>query len=505
MQSPYGNYGFTILTANALRTPDKVALSYRGEQITFNELNRRVNRIANALLGLGIKPGQRVGSLLSGAMAIAGLYIAEAKIGVVLAALNPYWDAAMVAEMGRRSKLDCLIYDGKHGELVQQIAGELPGVRILSMAEIEEAAGKASDAEPPLSGFNDDLMGLFYTSGTSGVSKAVRHSHASSKAVSSVLLEVRRADGSVFGTGPIIWGIGFSSTLGAAFYAGMKVALEDDFGPAKFLEAVQRERISHVCMIPSQWADLLANHPHDKYNLDSLTAILLGGEPLPGTLRVKMQARLPTLSLYSFYGQTEAPYSCLGAIDSEKALGTAGFPRIGNAAKTVAADGSEIRGSAGELLLFGPHVTSGYDGQPDKTAESLRDGWFQTGDLASISDEGRITILGRREDAIARGGRFVRPIEIEEAVLAIAGVSEAGAVGAPAGAETQKIILAVSLQAGVALTEGDIRGELAKRLPAGDVPELIVIADELPHGQDASGGRGKLQRRVIRDLYGHLV
>ena len=93
-------------------------------------------------------------------MAIAGLYMAEAKIGVVLAAFNPYWDAAMVAEMARRSKLDCLVFDGKHGDLVRQIAGEVPGLRILSMAEIEEAAKQASDAEPPLAGFNDDLMGL---------------------------------------------------------------------------------------------------------------------------------------------------------------------------------------------------------------------------------------------------------------------------------------------------------------------------------------------------------
>jgi fatty-acyl-CoA synthase len=117
--------------------------------------------------------------------------------------------------------------------------------------------------------------------------------------------------------------------------------------------------------------------------------------------------------------------------------------------------------------------------------------------------DGRIQVLGRKEDAIARAGRYIRPLEIEDVVMTIPGVSEAGAVGTPDGAVEQKIILAVSGDATV--SEAGLRAALAERLPVSHQPDLIVVAHALPHSQDASGGRGKLMRRTIRDRYQHLL
>ena len=505
MQSPYGNYGYTVLAANALRTPDRIALAYRGEYLSFDALNRAVNRVAHALIGLGIAAGTRAGSLMSDALPIAKLYLAEAKIGAVAAAFNPFWDEGMVLHAIEAGSVEFVVYDDAHAALAEALADKTPGVAWIHYATIDAAARTASDAEPPLAGFDEDVMAFFYTSGTSGVSKTVVHTHNSCKAISSVLLEIERAEESVWGTGPIIWGIGFVATLGAALYAGMKAALEDDFGPARFLEAVQRERISHAAMIPSQWADILGNHPHADFDLSSLRMVILGGEPLSGALLGKLRERLPQVSLYTFFGQTESPYTCVGRIEDEATAQTVGRARVSIAIKTIDAAGNRVTGVPGEIALTGPHLFKEYLGRSEDTARVLQDGWFLCGDLGILGENGRLIVLGRREDAIARGENFVRPIEIEEVALTIPGIAEAGAVGAPANAIQQKIILAVSLENGSALSEAAIRERIAGRLPNGDTPDLIVIADELPHGNDASGGRGKLLRRAIRDQYEHLI
>jgi acyl-CoA synthetase (AMP-forming)/AMP-acid ligase II len=512
--SPYGNYAYAMLTANALRTPDKVALVSRDRFYTFDELNREVNRLANGLVSAGIVAGQRVGSLLSDSLTIAKLYPAEAKIGAVIAAFNPFWPEEQIVATCRLSGLDAFVFDQANAAMAAKVRPHLPWIKhwfsIGCTAEgvmaLDPLIADASDTEPALAGFNDDPMAYFYTSGTTGVSKAVVHSHASSKAISDFLLELPHDESHVWGTGPIIWGVGYPCTMGAALYVGMKVALEDDFGPRPFLAAVQREKISHVTMLPSQWADLLANHPHDDFDLSSLKVILLGAEPIGSALLAKIRKRLPQVGLYAFYGQTESPYTCITRLnDNPEAPEGVGRPRAGAAVKIQDPLGNRIVDAVGDLAIAGPHRMVEYLGLPEKNAEVLKDGWFFSGDLAMLDASGRVHVLGRKEDAIAKGGRYIRPLEIEDVVMTIPGVGEAGVVGAPDGVIEQKIILAVSAAGGGAVTEAAIRAALAERLPTSHQPDLIVVSDALPHSQDASGGRGKLMRRSIRDQYQHLL
>jgi fatty-acyl-CoA synthase len=511
-RSPYGNYAYAMLTANARRTPDKVALVCRGRSYTFDGLNRGVNKLANALTAAGVTAGQRVGSLLSDSLSIAKLYPAEAKIGAVIAAFNPFWPEEQIVATAELSGLDAFVFDQANAAMIARVRGQLPGIKhwfslgadVEGTVALDPLVADATDAEPKLAAFNDDPMAFFYTSGSTGVSKAVVHSHSSSKAISDFLLELPHDESHVWGTGPIIWGVGYPCTLGAALFAGMKVALEDDFGPRPFLAAVQREKISHVTMLPSQWADLLANHPHDDFDLSSLKVILLGAEPIGSALLAKIRTRLPGVGLYAFYGQTEAPYSCIGTLSENPATPEGvGRSRAGVAVQIVDPQGNRVMDAVGDVAIAGPHRMVEYLGLPEKNAEALRDGWFFSGDLGLRDATGRIHVLGRKEDAIARAGRYIRPLEIEDVVMTIPGVSEAGAAGAPEGAVEQKIILAVSGDGTV--SEAGLRAALAERLPASHQPDLIVIAEALPHSQDNSGGRGKLMRRTIRDRYQHLL
>lgn len=510
--SPYSNYTHAVLTANAQTNPDRIALSYRGQHYSYGDLDQQVDQLANALLDNEIKAGMRVASLLSDAMPIAKLYLAEAKIGAVIAALNPYWTEDVLREVIERSEVDALVFDQANAEMAIKLRVQLPelkwwfsaGGKLGDAIDLDAAAAAASTEAPEVGACSDQAMAFFYTSGTTGLPKAVVHTHSSCMSISRTLLDLPFDRDSVWGTGPIIWGVGFPCTLGAAFCAGIRVALEDDFGPGNFLDAVQREGISHCALIPSHWTDLLSNYPHQNYKLDTLKVVLLGAEPLLPSLLDKIKARVPQTGLYSFYGQTEAPYTCLGRLDDgSQSLESSGRARSGCAIRVVDPELNRLIGEVGELLHNGPQRMAEYYAQPEKTAEVIgENGWFHSGDLGVMDEAGFIRVLGRREDAIQQGNRFVRPVDIEDTVLAIEGVGEAGAVGVPAGGKQQKILLAVSPVSGVCLSEAELKQQLDSRLAENIVIDKLVVAEELPHGSDGSGGKGKLRRGDIRSLYG---
>ncbi|GAA0384150.1 acyl-CoA synthetase [Acrocarpospora corrugata] len=518
--SPYGNYAYAVLTANALRTPERVALTYCGTRsFTYAELNRVVNRRAHALAEAGIEAGQRVAALLNETLKVAEVYLANAKLGVVTAALNPYWPVATLQAVVEHSEATAFVYDGTVEEVIAQIRPQLPQVTTWikvggpgdDAVDLDALTATASPAEPELSGFGDDPLALYYTSGTTGLPKAVIHTHASSLATAQIWLDVPRSPDSVFGTGAIIWGIGFPAIVGPALYAGMRLVLEQDWGPANFLKVVPRERVTHVSQIPSFYAALLGSDDHLAADLSSLRAIMLGGEPLTATLLGRIKSRLPDTGVFSYYGQTEAPYTCFGRVDDGSTpLGSSGRARTGCAVQVTDPAGTRITDQVGEIHLTGPHRMTGYDKLPDKTAEVLHDGWYTGGDLGTLSPTGVLTVHGRREDAILKSGTWSQPAAIEEAATTLDNVTEAGAVGLPAHpdgqeATDQKILLAVIPRAGHTLDPEKLIATLTEKLPAHQRPDIIVIAESLPHSQDASGGPGKLLRREIRTQYEHLA
>jgi fatty-acyl-CoA synthase len=518
--SPFTNYAYAVLTANALRTPDKVALTYCGEQsFTFDELNRRVNRVAHALLAAGVRPGTRVASLMNETLHVAEVYLAQMKIGSVVSALNPYWPQETLAQVVEHSECTAFVYDATVEELVRKIRPQLPNVRLWlrvgggaeDATDLDALGAGASEDEPPLGGFGDDLLALFYTSGTTGLPKAVMHTHFSSLATAQIWLDVDHDRDSVMGTGAIIWGIGFPALVGPAFYAGMKLVLEQDWGPSNFLKVVPREKVTHVSLIPSFFSALLGSDEHDGVDLSSLKVIMLGGEALLPAVRERIVTRIPGAAIYSYYGQTEAPYTCFGRQDDgSQDISASGRARMSCAVRVTGPGGDAVIDEIGEINLSGPNVMVGYDKLPDKTAEVLRGGWYVGGDLGTVDADGFLHVVGRREDAILKGGLWSQPTQIEEAAIGIDGVAEVGVAGVPAHPEgqdavEQKILVAVVARAGASLEAGAVKAAITSRLPAHQAPDLVVVADELPHTPDGSGGPGKLLRRGIRDRYADQV
>lgn len=514
-QSPYGNYAYATVTAQALRAPEAIAITYCGtEQITYDALNRRVNRRAHALAAAGIKPGTVVASLLHETLNVTELYLAEAKVGAVLAAMNPYWPDDVLVGVVEQAACPAFAYDAHFDDLVARIRPQLPGVELWlrvgggmdGATDLDALTADSPEDEPELGAHGDDVMAYFYTSGTTGLPKAVVHTHASSISVAQIWLDLPKGPDAVFGTGPIIWGIGFTAIAGPALYGGVRLALENDFGPANFLQVAPRERITHISVIPSFWSQLLADDAHSSVDLSSLRAILVGGEPLLPSLLQRIRERAPQAQILSYYGQTEAPYTCFGRLDDgSQQPGSAGRARTTCAVAVTDGDGNRVVGEVGEIRLTGPHLLREYAGAPDKTAEVLHDGWYVGGDLGIVDADGVLTVLGRREDAIRKQGAWTQPSQVEEAAAALDGVAEAGAVGVPEGADEQRVLLTVVPRAGHTLDPDDLAAKLRDQLPEAARPDLVVIVDELPHAQDASGGKGKLLRREIRSRWGNVL
>jgi len=512
-QVNYTNYGYATITANAARTPDKIAIKYQGESITFAQTNDRVNRVANALSSLQLGRGSRIASLIKTPIDIAELYLAEAKIGAVIVALNPYWEPNVLLAVTQNADVDCFVYQECHRDLIAFIQPQLPMIKHwvlvgdqtfelpLGHTRLSLLVDAASTIEPQIGATANDPMAIFFTSGTTGLPKPVVHTHLSCRSMAEIWFDLPHADDSVWGTGPIVWGIGFPCTMGAALFAGMTVSLEKDFGPQGFLSAVPTNRISHCCLLPSFWSDLFANYAHDNIDLSSLKMILLGGEPLHQTLLEKIKRRVPQAKLFGFYGQTEAPFACIGPLQNADDIQHGPTPRLTCAAKVVNSSGHRVIDAVGELALTGPNQMQYYDKLSAKTAETLRDGWFYSGDLAVQDSHGHVRIIGRNDDVIRRQGRVIKPNEIEEAALQFPNVYEAVALGYPEQNSEQRILLILSVANSRRVTETAVQQFLQSHLPIEYLPDRIIIADEFEHSNDGSGGKGKLLRNKIRERY----
>jgi acyl-CoA synthetase (AMP-forming)/AMP-acid ligase II len=513
--NPNGNYTHSILTNRAMTTPDKIALTHvvHGD-ITYGELQARVNRRANALLSLGIEPRTRVACLTYDQLATVEIYLAVAQIGAVLVTANSFWDDETLAALLERANCEAFIYDAHCQEQADRAAARLGTVRtwmrIGGAAEgaidLDELTASASSESTGTRGSWDDPVLLTFTSGTTGLPKAVTHTHGSCIENARLWTDVPRGHDPILYAGTAVVGIIFASTVAPALWGGVRLILEEDGGLSEFVSAVQRYKVTHFSTVVSFFTAAL-RAASESADLRSLRAVLLGGEPVTRSSLELIHDRIPGARVFSFYGQSEAPYSCItyNTLDpaDDDAVHTGYTVQTGYSAKVVDGDGNRIVGEVGEIWLGGPHLMSGYDSEPEKTAGVLRDGWYVGGDLGLMDEAGTLTVYGRREDATLREGKFVLPSEVEEYALGLTGISEVGAV-AVASVDDQKILLAVVLTPGFNTSSDEILKQLRNTVPATHLPDAVLIVEELPYASNMAG-RGKLLRREIGTRWGSVV
>jgi fatty-acyl-CoA synthase len=487
----------------ALVTGARVAIEHGDEATTYAELDARSERLADALLRLGLRRGDRVASLTANRPEHVELFFACAKAALVLAPMSWRLAPAELAYQLGHAEPAALLVEPQMDALADaalELTAARPRRLTLTRAGLDAVTESDGRAPAHLPADDDDDLLVLYTSGTTGRPKAARVTHRNCFWTN---LSLDRVAG--LGEADVVLQVlpqfhvaGWNVQPLLAWWKGATVVLESRFDPARALELIERRRITTMMGVPATYL-LMAAAPHfGDADLASLRQAIVGGAPMPEPLLRTWADRGVVMA--QGYGLTEASPNvlCVPREDAMRRLGWAGkpYPHI-EVALADPASGAVVDGVAtGELLVRGPGVFAGYWRDPEATRASMRDGWLRTGDVAERDAEGFYRIRDRLKDMFISGGENVYPAEIETVLHEHPAVADAAVIGVPDDRWGEVGVAIVVLRPGATAGERDLLAHSRARLATFKVPRAVRFAQELPRSPS-----GKLLKRELRERY----
>ncbi len=480
---------------------NRIAVDYEGQQITWKQFYRVAQNSARRLVELGVRKGDRVGVLFGNSPAFLDLYYSIAMAGALIVPLNTRWAAQEMRFTLEDSGSKLLFIDDRFAHLKDQLGG-IPVMEPFA----PDADGPGFDYEEP---DENDVAGLFYTSGTTGGPKGAMLTHRN------IYMNALHICISPFGPEPHwrwlhaspMFHLADAGVLHGVTLNGATHCFLPSFDAEALMKAIERYRVTHVLLVPTM-INLLLNHPNfGRYDLSSLQGINYGASPMPLALLKEAMDKLGC-KFTQGYGMTEAS-PLLTALHSDDhrldnadqrfaPVKSAGKPAVGVEVRVVDFDDRELPpGEVGEIVARGPNVMKGYWNRPDINAEVLRGGWLHTGDLGAFDEEGYLYIYDRKKDMIKTGSENVYSPEVESALCAHADVLEAAVIGIPDPVWGETIRAVVVLRPGCQASPDDLIAWCRGRLTHFKCPRSVVFTDSLP-----KGGTGKVQKQVLRARFG---
>lgn len=472
-------------------TPDRVALiDYdSGEETTYAEWNIRANQTANYLKSLGIAKGDRVAVYASNRPEYLDLFWAASKIGAILQNLNWRLTVHELKGIVATGEPDVLIYSEDWRAQADQLKSSCDSVKhVVAMTNPGDGERDFSERNSHDSGLEDipeltmdDPWGIYYTGGTTGLPKGAVLTHGNVTWNSINTTASWGVNGSHMAPiqlpffhigGPNIFMVPLVHTGGTTILCA-------GFNPDETFDLVERSGITHYVGVPTMF-QILQEHPRwDQADFSRMEMVASGGAPCPIPIMEKFWDR--GVDFKMGYGLTEASGNnfWLPPEQVREKVGSVGYPNFHIDMKTIREDGTACAaGEEGELLIKGPHVIAGYWRNPQATADTIRDGWLHTGDIAVFDSDGCYSILGRSKEMFISGGENVYPAEVESVLLAHPNVLEAAVVGVPheTWGEVGRAFLVVEKE----FNEEDLRAFLKERLARYKIPSSIVLLDALP-------------------------
>lgn len=470
------------LHVRAQATPNALALVAGDDRLTFAELDRSVSIMAGGLQALSVQPAQRVALLMRNGLGMATLIHAVSRAGATLVLLNIRLTPAEVAWQCRDAQVNVLLYDESNASSALAVAAELPNLNVVAA----EAVPKGTQAAPG----HYDLAAphsIIYTSGTTGQPKGAVLTFGNHwwNAIGSALNLGLQPNDCWLAILPLFHVGGLAILLRGIIY-GHTVIVHESFEPAVVNAAIDGQGVTIVSMVAVTLQRTLENRSGRSFP-PALRCVLLGGGPAPKPL-LEECARLH-VPVVQTYGLTESAsqVATLSPADALRKLGSAGKPLLPLELKI---DGA---GPSGEILVRGPSITVGYLDRPEANARAFKDGWFHTGDLGYLDDEGYLYVLDRRDDLIISGGENVYPAEIEGVLKGHPAIADVGVVGIPDEQWGQVPVAYVVSRRPVAAPE--LAAYCEGRLARYKRPSRYVFVPELPRN-----AAGKLLRRSLGQL-----
>jgi long-chain acyl-CoA synthetase len=498
-----------LLEESAKAHPTKPALVLGEHTLSYAELLGASRKFANALEGLGIRPGEKVALMLPNVPQFAIAYFGALSLGAAVVPLNVLFKSGEVEYHLRDSDAAALVVWEGFLEEAAKGFGRVEACRELIVAE----APGGGQARKGTHGFNallaqsaverelavtnpDDTAVILYTSGTTGRPKGAELTHFNlfyNAAYSADRLMDITPEDVTLAVLPLFHVFGQTCVMNATLYKGATVALVPRFEPEAALKTIQGARVTIFEGVPTMYQYLLRFPDREKYDTSSLRIGISGGAAMPvEVLRAFEEAF--GITILEGYGLSEtSPVACFNLSEERRKVGSIGLPIWGTRARVVDPEDREVpRGESGELVLRGHHVMKGYYKQPEATATAMRGDWFHTGDVATMDEDGFVYIVDRIKDMILRGGFNIYPRELEEALYAHPAVAECAVLGVPHPELGEEVHAVIVLKAGQSATEEELITFMRERVAAYKYPRTVELVSELP-----KTATGKILKREL--------
>jgi long-chain acyl-CoA synthetase len=480
-----------ILVATAGRFPDRPAVRQDDTILSYGEFNERTARVSGWARRRGLQPGDRVAIMLPNVVQFPILYYGLLRAGVVVVPLSPLLKAREVEHCLSDSEAR-MVFAWHAAEAALAGAAAVGADHIVLGANRSEIA----DAEPDFAvterGAHDTAV-ILYTSGTTGTPKGAELTHGNlgrnADASARQLLDLSSAD-VIMGCLPLFHAFGQTSALNAAILSGASITLQPRFEPQRALEIIERDHVTVFVGVPTMYGALAA--VPNKPATPSLRRCISGGAALPIEVLRNFETAYGC-EILEGYGLSEtSPIASYGEAGRRK-IGSIGIPIDGVSMRVVDEAGADVPvGSVGEIVIQGHNVMAGYWRQPAATAAAMADGWFHSGDLGRIDEDGYFFIVDRKKDMIIRGGYNVYPREIEEVLYEHPRILEAAVIGIPHPTHGEEVAAVVVVDDPATITPDDVRDYVKAQVAPYKYPRQIWFLDALPKGPT-----GKILKREI--------
>jgi long-chain acyl-CoA synthetase len=496
--------------------PEKLAVVDGPHHFTYAELNERVNRLANALIDLGVQRGDRVGVLMFNSFRYLELYYAVNVAGGIIVPLNYRLAVPELSFMLNDCAARLLFVNHEFLDAARQFQADCPSLEALILAEdgpalpgwlaYEELLASAVTVCPVVTVQESDIAGIFYTGGTTSLPKGVMLSHRNlvDNAYRAIIQLGYGPDDVYLHAAPMFHLADGSATCAVTQLGGTHAHVRA-FNPESVLRCIERDRITSIVLVPTMITALINSPMITEVDLSSFRRLSYGGSPIAATtLRRAME--LLGCEFRQVYGMTEAAPILttlspkdhrLDQSEGSRRLRSAGQACIGIDLKVVdEAEREVVSGTVGEILVRGDNVMLGYWERPEETAGALRGGWYHTGDLGTMDEDGYIYIVDRKKDMIISGGENIYSVEVEHALASHPSVLECAVIGVPDDKWGESVLGVVVLRAGHEVGLEDLIAHCRERIAHYKAPKAIVFAESLP-----KSGAGKILKRELREVY----
>jgi len=488
----------TFLTDAATDHSTRPALKFMGNDISNAGLAGMAAKVAGALRENGVQPGDRVAIILPNVPAFPVVFWGVLLAGGTVVPMNPLLKAGEIDYFFTDSGAKiAFVWPDFVAEAVKGAATS--GTVVIECGPLGPVEGKLTDGTPitePVARADEDTAVILYTSGTTGRPKGAELTHKNlrlnAERSSTVILDLNSED-VVFGGLPLFHVFGLVVGLVSATRVGAALAIIPRFEPKPAMDLISGEKVSIMLGVPTMYAAIL-NHP-DNATMDtsSLRTCASGGSAMPLEVMRGFEEKFGCVILEGYGLSETSPVASFNMPDRERKPGTIGVAIPGCEMRCVDLEGNEVpTGEVGEIAIRGDNVMKGYWRKPEATEEAIPDGWFRTGDLATMDDEGFFTIVDRKKDMILRGGMNVYPREVEELLYTHPDILEAAVVGMPDELLGEQVGAAVALRPGATATPEEIVAWAKERIAAYKYPRTVWIVEELPKGPT-----GKILRREV--------